>query len=191
MEIGASVTNPRTGTRLTLLDYGDDSLSLRYESSAPTRTPDLPKHLHEQWVEEFEIVSGRGRYWIDGSWHDAKAGERLRHEPGNRHVHPMNTGDAPFEMVQTVTALTPDPDGIRDTFAVLFSLIDRHANGQATLLPQGYPVNPLYFAALGRVLYAGGSYDGTIPMAAQKLTAATIGRLAMALGVNPIDDKWR
>lgn len=190
MKSGATVTNARTGTRFTLVEFGDDSLTLRYESKAPTRVPDFPKHLHERWIEEFEIVSGQGRYWIDGAWHDIAAGERVRHEPGHRHIHPINVGDAPFEMVQTVKSLAPDPEGIRSTFAVLFSLIDRHARGQVRLTSQGYPLNPLYFAALGRVLYAGGSYDGTIPLAAQKFTATTIGRLAVALGVNPIDETW-
>lgn len=190
MRVGASVKNLRTGTTFTVLASADDSLTLKYESEAPTRTPDFPKHFHERWVEEFEIVKGRGRYWYDGDWHDAAAGETLRHEPGHPHVHPINSGDEPFEMIQTVRSAIPDPEGIQSTIAALYTLIDRHAAGRVAVTSMGYPVNPLYFAALGRALGQSASYDAAIPVLAQKAASATMGRLAIAMGVNPIDDKW-
>ena len=190
MKIGSSVLNKRTGSTITVLDFSDDSLVLRFESLAPTKVPDFPKHFHERWVEEFEIVKGRGRYWHGGAWHDVAAGETLRHEPGQPHVHPINSSDAPFEMIQRVKSLIPDPEGIQSTIAALFTLIDRHARGEVKLMPLGYPLNPLYFSGLGRVLGWSASYDAMIPVAIQKGSAATMGRLALAMGIRPIDEKW-
>src|SRR6056297_3786863 len=134
MKIGASVENVRTGSRITVVDVGDDTLTLKFESTAPTDVPDFPKHVHQRWVEEFEMIKGRGRYWANGDWHDISAGESVRHEPNTPHIHPINVGDEPFEMLQHVKSTIPDPDGIRDTIATLFTLMDRHAQGQVRLM---------------------------------------------------------
>ena len=191
LETGAELTNSRTGTHFTLLEMGDQEFALRYESDAPTRVPDFARHVHIDWDEEFEIISGQGRYWLDGEWQTMQVGDTVAFPSGKPHVHPMNDGDGKFEMIQRGRIALPDADRIRVTFSVLFSLFDRINEGRISANTMGYPKHPLKFAAIGKVLGDAGGFDAMLPIGAQRLAGATVGRLALAMGMDPIDDKWR
>ncbi len=47
---------------------------------------------------------------------------------------------------------------------------------------RGAPTNPLQLAATLQILVKHGIYDSSLPIAVQNLAAATLGRLALALG---------
>ena len=103
------MTNARTGTRFTLIEYGDDTLSLRTSRKRRQRCQTFRSTCTNAGSKSSRLC-GRGRYWIDGAWYEIVAGERISHEPGNRHIHPINSSEEPLEMVQTVKALSSDPE---------------------------------------------------------------------------------
>jgi hypothetical protein len=51
---------------------------------------------------------------------------------------------------------------------------------------RGLPKNPLQFAATLRTLTKYDGYDASVPIPAQKILAATLGRLAEAIGYKAV-----
>ncbi|MBT8457143.1 MAG: cupin domain-containing protein [Rhodobacteraceae bacterium] len=185
-----SVVNPMTGTRIELLDLNAVGGRLRYESP-PGAGVEYAKHVHLHWEETFDMISGQGEYQLGRDRKVLGEGETVVLPAGVPHVHPTNHGSEPMVMEQTIVAKGGSEASIRATFGVLFSLFDWHGQGKLRRNRMGYPMNPLHFAAMGKVLGDAGSFDGMVPIAAQRFTGATLGRLAMALGYDPIDPKWK
>lgn len=85
----------------------------------------------------------------------------------------------------------PHPDAVRDTLGILFTANAWIAENRMATTPGGLPKNPLKLAATVRLLARGGSYDVRFPTWLQDLVGATLGRLAMALGVDMVDPRYK
>ncbi|MDW4549967.1 cupin domain-containing protein [Defluviimonas sp. D31] len=191
LEVGARVTNPRSGTEFELLDMSDTHFVLRYTMAEPSRAPDFAEHFHVGWHEEFKLLSGEGTYRLDGKVGTVRAGETAVLPEQIRHVHPMNTGSGPMVMEQHATVTDPAPGAIRETLGFFFSIFEWDAAGKIALDRLGLPRHPMKFALAGRVLGRAGGYDARLPKGAADVAAATVGRLAEMLGYEVIDPKWR
>ncbi len=190
LEIGTTVTNARTRTLMTLEHMDETTFRVRYSSPEAPNRFELPGHVHENWDEEFAVLEGRARHKLDRDWCGIGEGDTVTLPRGKPHIHPFGVGDGPSVIVQSGTVVNGRPDAIRETLGVLFSLIDRQARGTIALARSGYPTNPLIFAALGKVLGDNGSFDARFPIPFQKFGAATLGRLAVAMGTDVIDEKY-
>jgi len=67
------------------------------------------------------------------------------------------------------------------TFATIAGLA-----GQGKIAANGLPKDPLQLAATLRTLTRHGGYDASLPASAQNFIAATLGRLAEALGYRAV-----
>lgn len=191
LEVGAKVTNPRSGTKFELLDLRDDGFVLQYRMDSPSQAPDFAEHFHVGWHEDYNILSGTGTYRLDGEEGVARAGDTVVMPERIKHIHPMNTSPEPMVVEQHATVTGHRPEAIRDTLGFFFTMFDWEADGRISLDKLGLPKHPMKFAAAGRVLGRAGGYDARLPKGAADFAGATFGRLAEMLGYEVIDPKWR
>ena len=76
-DIGASVTNPRTGTDWEVIELEETRFVLRYTIPAGVSQPEIAAHYHVGWHEEFRVREGQGKYRLDGTEHPIAAGETV------------------------------------------------------------------------------------------------------------------
>lgn len=191
LDVGAKVSNQRSGTEFELLDIRDDGAILRYTMNGPSRAPDFAEHFHVGWHEDFKILSGAGLYRLDGKEGHAKAGDTISMPERIKHIHPTNASSERMVMEQHVRVTGHGPEAVRDTLGFFFTMFEWEREGKIALDRLGLPKHPMKFAAAGRVLGRAGGYDARLPKGAADLAGATVGRLAEMLGYEVIDPKWR
>ena len=184
---GFTIESPRTGTRTVVLKSDAETggkgweLELRCVSNAG---PDIAEHLHLNWTEKFEIVTGRAYYKLGGVRNIAQAGESFVVLPRQLHVHPWNAGETEMVYRQIDTFDRPSPEAVQDvlgTFATIAGLTREGKVGK-----YGRPKNPLQLAATMRTLNKHGGYDARLSIGAQNFVSATLGRLAEVLGYRAV-----
>ena len=184
---GFIIDNPRTGSHTVVLkaDAELDSRGWLLQSRClPNALPDITEHLHLTWTETFEIVSGKAYYSLDGVQETAVAGESFTVKPGQRHIHPWCAGDEEMVFRQHNDFGGQNPDAVQDVLGVFATIAQLAAKGQVDSL--GRPKNPLQLAVTVKTLGKHGGYDTSLPIFAQKFLAATLGRLAEALGYRAV-----
>ena len=191
LDIGASVTNPRTGTDWEVIELEETRFVLRYTIPAGVSQPEIAAHYHVGWHEEFRVREGRGKYRLDGTEHPIAAGETVALPEQVTHVHPYSTGETRMVIDQIGTVPHPAPNAIRETFGFFFTMFEWEADGKIRLDRIGLPRHPMQFALAGRVLGRAGGYDARMPKAVADIGGATFGWLAEKLGYRIIDEKWR
>ena len=191
LDVGVKVNNPRSGTEFELLAIEEDGFVLRYVMNRPSKAPDFAEHFHVGWHEDYKILSGEGTYRLDGVDGKARAGDTVAMPERIKHIHPKNTSPEPMVMEQHATVTGHGPQAVRDTLGFFFTMFEWESEGRIALDKLGLPKHPMKFAAAGRILGRAGGYDARLPKGAQDFSAATVGRLAEALGYEVIDPKWR
>jgi len=146
----------------------------------PGMGPNVLEHLHETWTETFEILGGSAQYRLAGRRHTAKAGETIVMPPRVPHVHPWAAGDGEMTYRQTSRFEAPSPAAVQDTLGSFATMNALAREGKVDV--RGLPTNPLQMAATLRTLGRHGGYSTRLPVPAQKLLSATLGRLAESLG---------
>ncbi len=188
---GFETIDPRTLCRMVVVEGAEETggrgftIEVHCPEGAP---PAVLEHLHASWTETFEIVEGEAAYRNDGIDGRVRKGESFVTPPGVPHIHPWNT--AAGEMVYRLTSDfgRVDPDAIHDVIGTIATL---HGLGrEGRLNARGLPKHPLQFAATLRTLIRHGGFDASKPAAAQKLLAATVGRLAEALGYRGVHERY-
>lgn len=180
---GFESTEPRTRTR-TVLIAGAEEMDGRgwvLEVHCPEgAASSILPHLHETWTETFEVVQGTASYRLDGAVHSLAAGERVVFPPGVPHEHPWNSGTGPMVYRQTNDFGARTPVAVAEVLGAFATVHDLARAGRVDA--EGRPTNPLQLAATLRVLGRHGGYDAAVPVALQKVVAATLGRVAEWLG---------
>ena len=162
-------------------DYMGYTLEIR---EPPHLEPSIAANMHRQWHERFEIVEGTARYKIGDVWQTAVAGETIEMPSAQFHVNPYNGGDNELVMRQIVQYEARDTQTFTDTMGIVltFSGLGQEGKLNDKLLPK----NPLQLAAVLHKLAGYEVYAADIPIGVQKFLAATIGRLAVALGYRAV-----
>ena len=92
LEVGKRYTSPKTGTWVEIAERtGPD---MKFERSFASGTGRQDPHLHEDFTQTWEALSGDGMVEIDGTERQFSAGDRVIIEPGTRHRDPWNPGAA-------------------------------------------------------------------------------------------------
>lgn len=191
LDVGATATNPRTGSEWELLELSEKSFVLRYSIPAGQKVPEIAEHYHIGWHEEFHVQSGRGVYKLGGVEGTVSAGETIVMPEKIKHVHPYSTGDEPMVIDQHGTLSSPSSNAIKETLGFFFTMFEWEADGRIKLDKIGLPRHPMKFALAGRILGRAGGYDARIPKPIADFGGATFGRLSEMLGYSVIDPKWR
>jgi mannose-6-phosphate isomerase-like protein (cupin superfamily) len=188
---GFTFTNPLTNSQLTLIesDAETNGQSFYIEMHCVPKTgPDILEHLHKQWIEHFEILSGTAHYRLNGVQHTAQAGDSFVVASGQRHVHPWNAGDTELVYRQRSTFGRSNPAAVQDTMGVFATLADLARAGKVD--QRGLPKDPFQLAVTIRALARHESYSTDAPVAVQKILAAILGRVGLLLGYRAIDRRF-
>lgn len=190
-EVGATATNPRTGSTWEIRELSDTNFVLRYSIPTGSTKPEVAEHYHVGWHEEFHVQSGQGIYKLGGKEMTVSAGETIVMPEKIKHLHPYSTGTEPLVVDQHATVSNPAPNAIRETLGFFFTMFEWEADGRIKLDKVGLPRHPMKFALAGRILARAGGYDARIPKPFADFGGATLGRLSELLGYSIIDPKWR
>jgi quercetin dioxygenase-like cupin family protein len=86
---------PARGERVIFRQTGAETQGtlLQFEYFANPGSGFLPKHVHLNQEERYQILSGTATYEIEDEVRTARAGEAVLIVPGTRHVNPWNDSD--------------------------------------------------------------------------------------------------
>ena len=188
---GFETTDPRTHTRTVVVKGAEETggrglvLDVYCPQGAPVPNP---AHRHRTWVETFEILEGTAVYVLAGDQRTLVKGDRVIMPPSIPHIHPRNTGTGEMVYRQTSDFGATTPDAVTEVIGALATLNGLTREGRVGT--RGLPKNPLQLVATGRIYTKHGIYEAAAPIAIQKLAAATLGRLAEALGYRGIYDRY-
>jgi hypothetical protein len=188
---GFTIVNPLTQSRTVVIQSDAETNGMGWlleVHCAPKAGPDIAEHLHTDWTERFEILSGAAHYKLDGAQHAAQPGDSFVVLPGRRHIHPWNAGDATLIYRQHNDFGSPSPAAVQDVLGVFATIAGLAREGKVDR--QGRPKSPLQLAATLATLNKHGGYDASLPVAVQRLLAATLGRLAAALGYRGVYERF-
>ena len=166
---GFETTDPRTQTRTVLVKAAEETggrgwvLEVHCPEGAPAPNP---AHVHEIWVETFEILEGTAAYLLGGEQRTLRKGETVLMPSGVPHVHPWNTGAGEMVYRQTNDFGATTPDAVTEVLGALATLNGLAREGRVG--KSGLPKNPLQFVATGRIYTKHGVYDAAVPIPMQK-----------------------
>jgi mannose-6-phosphate isomerase-like protein (cupin superfamily) len=89
LEVGKRYTSPVTGSWVEVIERGG-GVTTAERSLAPGSGLSDP-HLHQDFTETWEALSGQGRIELDGDEHEFRKGDRVVIELGTSHRNPWNT----------------------------------------------------------------------------------------------------
>ena len=176
-----------TGIHVTLVELRPDGFVI--DQMVETNKPRAAlNHFHKTWTENFEIVSGTGRYSLDNTEHDAAPGHSFTVRPGQAHIHPWNTGSEELRFRQTDVFDPPDATAAVDTFLAFSTLFGLAREGKADR--GGTPTNPLQAFVVFDFFRKHGGYAVGAPAAIQDVLIAVGGALGRELGFRGWYEKY-
>ncbi len=184
---GFTIESPLTGSRTIVLESDQETNGMGWllEIHCPPRSmPDIGEHIHTDWTETFEIISGTAFYKLNGKRKKAQAGETIVMPPGQFQVHPWNMGETEMVYRQRTEFERPTPQAVQDVLGVFATMAGLARDGKIDA--KGLPKDGLQLAATLQTLGKYGGYDASLPIPAQKFLAATLGNLAHALGYRAV-----
>jgi len=113
-----SSENPITGERVEILVSPEDSDGAKFVAdfiTKPHKVSVVGSHVHTQFVERVEVISGTGCYKLGDTTHTVKVGDIINLPPFMPHRHPWNIGDDDLHVRQTTVLVHPDLDGLMRT----------------------------------------------------------------------------
>ena len=112
------------------------------------------------------------------------AGDKFVVAPGELHIHPWSAGQKLLYRQRSHFG-APDPTAVTDVIGVFATVAQLARAGKVDAA--GMPKHPLQLAATMRTLTKHGGYDAKLPVAAQNVLSATLGRVAEAFGFRGVD----
>jgi hypothetical protein len=170
---GSSYENPRNGSRLTVLEM--TPVRLRFERLYKPRTGMADAHLHLDFNHSWEVVSGRGRYELDGEAYDLDPGESAGIQVGRAHRDLYNPFD---EDAVARFDLRPCNEFVETFFETLAWLFERGRLDEQDRFPQ------LQLFVILRATKAR-SYAAGPPLALQKAMLPLLAALGRLKGYKP------
>jgi hypothetical protein len=191
IKAGFTIHNPITNSKTVVLESDLETngmgwlLEIRTE---PGTQPDVAEHLHLDWTETFEILSGTAHYKLNGVQKIAQAGEKFVVKPHEHHIHPWNAGETEMVYRQSNQFAKQSPQAVQEVLGVFATIAGLAREGQVDTT--GRPKNPLQLAATMRVLTRHGGYDSSLSVSAQNFLSASLGLFAELLGYRGVYSKF-
>jgi len=179
--------DPTTNSYITMIELRRNGFVIE-QRVAPGSTRTIQNHFHKTWTETFEIISGTGRYKLDGKEYEAPPGHTFIVRPGQTHVHPWNPGTEELHFRQSDLFAPADPTAAVDTFLAFSTLAGLAKDGKS--FRDGKPMNPLQAAITADFLRQHGGYLVGTPVSVQDVLLASGAKLAQTLGYRPWYEKY-
>jgi mannose-6-phosphate isomerase-like protein (cupin superfamily) len=168
LQVGKRYMSPKTGTWVEIAERSGPDM--KFERSFAPGTGRVDPHLHEDFTQTWEALSGDGLIEVDGAEREFSAGDRVTIEPGTRHRDPWNPGAAELH---ARGIFEPDND-----------FVEAYASAYAHHLTEGSLNDQDELPLLQILVIAratnGRSYGGSPPVGIQKVALpllAAVGRL--------------
>lgn len=169
LELGKRYTSPRTGTWIEVTARSAGALKL--ERSYAPGTGRADPHLHDDFTQIWEALSGEGMIEVRGSERQFRTGDRVVLEPGTPHRDPWNPSASELH--------------VRGTFDPIGDFIEAFAEAYAHQLTKGGRLTDQDELPLLQILVIlqatnGRSYGVSPPVRIQRASRpllAAIGRL--------------
>lgn len=176
-----TIENPVTGQRILFLTSAKENGGTRWEVEwfiKPHQGKFPPEHFHPIFSERFEILSGMGRYRLDGHEYPAQPGDMVNIPNSSTHLHPWSVSDDELHMRHVIELTQPNLkllSGAEDFFESLFALARDGKVGK-----DGLP-NLLQFLVLAEAA-SPLAYPAGIPRGAVDFLVGGLARLGRWLG---------
>ena len=121
LEAGKRYTSPKTGTWVEVVERGGGTM--RFDRFYGPQTGHADPHLHEDFTQIWEVISGQGLIEVDGSERELRTGDRVVVEPGTRHRDPWLPNSSELH--------------VRGTFDPINDFIEAYAEAYAHHLTTG------------------------------------------------------
>jgi mannose-6-phosphate isomerase-like protein (cupin superfamily) len=186
IKAGFTFEHPITKTQTTVIESDAETNGMGWLVEITTRSklPEIAEHLHKNWTETFEIISGTAKYSLDGVEGTIKAGESFVVNPSHLHVHPWSADGEPMVYRQKNRFAKADPSAVQDVlgvFATNAGLIrDRKKR------PMTKFARTMQQSATVRAVVKHGNYTAEPSIFIQNVIAATLGLLAVLLGYKAV-----
>jgi len=186
---GFAFEHPKTKTRTVVIESDAETggmgwvLELTRYSSLGS---DLGEHLHQTWIETFEIIKGTAKYSLDGVEKTAKAGESYVVEPGHFHIHPWNANESELVYRQHDRFDRPNPQAVQDIIGIFATRTGLSRDG---IRYKGF-AKLLFQSATIRTAIKHGNYVARPSMTMQRIMGATLGWLGELLGYRAVQAKY-
>lgn len=184
------IANPLTHSTTKVIESDQETNGMGWMlevTCQPQSKPDIKEHIHLNWVEKFEIISGEAFYKLNGKEKRASFGETFTVMPGQKHIHPWCAGNEPMVYTQKNQFGKYSPDAVQEVLGVFATVAELAREGKVN--KDGLPKNPLQLAATLRTLAKHGGYDASIPIGATKFISATLGKFAELIGYRGVYSK--
>jgi mannose-6-phosphate isomerase-like protein (cupin superfamily) len=188
---GFETTDPITQTRSVVVEGAEemDGRGWVIEVHCPEgAAPAILPHVHLTWSETFEVLEGTAAYRLGPEEGTLAKGESVVMPAGVPHVHPWNAGPGRMVYRQTNDFGGRSPSAVDDVLGVFATINGLAREGKVG--KRGLPRNPLQFAATLRTLVKHEGFDAGVPIAAQRVLSATLGRIAEGLGYRGVYPRY-
>jgi len=160
LEVGKRYTSPVTGSWIAIVDRSG-GVTKAERSLAPGSGHSEP-HLHQDYTETWEALSGEGRIEVDREEREFRKGDRLVIEPGTSHRNPWNTGTEELHIRATLDPSNEFVEAFMSAFA------QHLVEGEHGRLTKTEEMPLLQILVIARAT-KGRSYGASPPVPVQKL----------------------
>ena len=165
---GEVYSNPRSGTRVRIEELSAERLV--FERRYPPGTGKADPHLHLDFTQRWDVLTGTATIAVDGERRPLGPGEGAEIERGTKHQDPYNEGDAELQVRWRIEPVTEFIEGFVNAYA---HLLRRDRLNEQDEFPM------LQLFVILRATHAR-SYAANLPIGLQKATLpllAAIGRI--------------
>ena len=133
--------NPASGMRMRMTQLpqhtGGREFTAEYSYRPRGGKNAFPPHVHPHTTETFHVLSGRGRYLLDGKEGTVGVGETVVFPANVSHIHPWSDSDEPFRARQHATAEPADMRGLVNALQAAITIFGLANAGRVK--PNGLP----------------------------------------------------
>jgi mannose-6-phosphate isomerase-like protein (cupin superfamily) len=170
---GYIVTSPR-GTVMEILENTPDRFRLK--RTLPPATGKTPSHRHDNGIERFRVLEGAATGSVGGAVRALRAGDVMEVPMSTAHVHPHTDAVTTAVVEHTIE---PRPRFVSVFFASYLTWL-----GEGKVDKQDEPTMLQVMAILKEG--GGGTWVSGPPVAAQKILASVLAKVAGARGIRPV-----
>lgn len=170
---GEAYANPRTGTRVEVEELRPEQLVFvrRYPSASGEADP----HVHLDFSQSWEVLSGTATLAVDGATQTLTAGERVEVGTGQKHQDPYNETEGELAVRWRVEPVTEFVEGYLNAYAHLLARDGLNDQDEFPMLQLFVILN----ATRAR------SYAGNVPVPLQRATLPLLAALGRIRGYRP------
>jgi len=165
--------NPRSGTRVEIRELSPQRLV--FERRYPPTTGKADAHLHLDFTQVWEVVSGTATVAVDGETRRLGPGQSAEIQTGTKHQDPYNETGAELAVRWQIEPVTEFIEGFMNAYAYLLARDELNDQDE-------FPTLQLFVILSATKAQ---SYAANLPVGLQKATLPLLGAIGRLRGYQP------